>query len=39
MLYILYIIIIAFVNVVVMFQNRQMIVTSLGYCWYSGGSP
>ena len=25
--------------VVVMFQNCQVIVTSLGYCWYSKGSP
>ena len=40
MLYILYITIIVFVVVVVMFQNRQLIVTFLGYCWYSeGGSP
>ena len=39
MLYILYIIIIVFFVIVVMFKNRQVIVTSLGYCWYSGGSP
>ena len=37
MLHILYIIIIVFVVVVVMFQNHQVTVTSLGYCWYSGG--
>ena len=36
---ILYIILIAFVVVAVMFQNRQVIVNSLDYCWYSGGSP
>ena len=35
---ILHITITVFVVVVVMFQNRQLIVTSLGYCWYSGGS-
>ena len=39
MLYILYIIIIAFVVVVAMFQNHQVIVTSLGYCWYSEIPP
>ena len=22
-----------------MFQNRQVMVTSLGYCWYNGGAP
>ena len=33
---ILHITITVFVVVVVMFQNRQLIVTSLGYCWYSG---
>ena len=32
------IIIIVFVVSVVMFQNRQVIVTSLGCCWYSGGT-
>ena len=39
MLYILHIIKIVFVVVLVMFQNHQVIVTSLGYCWYSEGSP
>ena len=39
MLHILYIIIIAFVVVVVMFQNCQMIVTSLGYCLCIGATP
>ena len=29
---------IAFVVVVVMFQNHQVMVTSFGYCWYSGCS-
>ena len=38
MLYIVYIIIIVFLVVVVMFQNGQVIVTSLGYCLYIGGS-
>ena len=39
MLYILYIIITVFNVVVVMLQNCQVIVTSLGYCWYNRGSP
>ena len=39
MLYILYIIIIVFLVVAVMFQDRPVIVTSLGYCLYVGGSP
>ena len=38
MLYILYIIIIVFLVVVVMFQNGQVIVTSLNYCLHIGGS-
>ena len=25
--------------VVVMFRNHQVMVTSLGYCWYSRGAP
>ena len=35
----LVIIIIVFVAVVRMFQNRQVIVTSLGFCCCSGGAP
>ena len=38
MLYISCIIIIVFIVVVVMFQNLEVIVTYLGYCWYSGDS-
>ena len=38
MLYILCIIIIVFIVVVVMFQILEVIVTSLGYYWYSGDS-
>ena len=30
---------IAFVAVVSMLQNRQVMVTSFGCCWYSGGIP
>ena len=38
-IFIVIIIIIVAVVVVVMFQNHQVIVTSLGCCWYSGGTP
>ena len=31
--------IIVYILVVVMCQNCQVIVTSLGCCWYSGGTP
>ena len=30
---------IVFVVVVVILQNWQVMVTSFGYCWYSGGIP
>ena len=30
---------IVFVAVVVMLQNRQVMVTSFGCCWYNGGIP
>ena len=38
-IFIVIIIIIVAVVVMVMFQNHQVIVTSLGCCWYSGGTP
>ena len=30
---------IVFVVVVVMYQNRQVMATSFGCCWYSGDAP
>ena len=30
---------IAFIVVVLMLQNHQVMVTSFGCCWYSGGTP
>ena len=39
---IVFVVIILIINnvfVVVMLQNHQVIVTSFGYCWYSGGTP